>query len=167
MARNYGSPSIKVLWTGKLPKGVSYPSLLWWTLKTALHYFNWGASQKNYPQLRWWVVTVPKGIWTLCFWNILIWLQLLSLFFTPAPGSVIFTIISISYPPELLELHYVSHNSRQSHWFYLPACPRAILARGRLAVNKVHFPLPVFGVQQAASHSGQVLLTPKSCQQNH
>lgn len=28
MARNYGSPSMKVLWTGKLPKGVSYPSLL-------------------------------------------------------------------------------------------------------------------------------------------
>lgn len=48
----------------------------------------------------------------------------------------------------------------------LPAS-RAILARGRLAVNKVHFPLPVSGVQQAASHSGQVLLTPKSYQQNH
>lgn len=119
MARNYSSLSMKVMWTGKLPKCVSYPSQLWWTLKTALHYFNRGANQKNCPQVRLWVVTVPKGIWALCFWNTLIWL--LSLF-ASASGSIVFTIISISYLPEPLELHHLSHNSWQSYWFYLPSC---------------------------------------------
>lgn len=103
----------------------------------------------------------------LCFWNTLIWLQLLSLLFTPAPGSVVFTIINVSYFPEHLELRYLSHKSWWSYWFYLPACLQSYFGWGRLAVNKVHFPLPVSGVQQAASHSGQILLTPKRCQQNH
>lgn len=85
---------------------------------------------------------------------------------------MVFTIISISYLPEHLELllfitFFIYHTTLDGAIgsILLPAS-RAILARGRLAVNKVHFPLPVSGVQQAASHSGQVLLTPKSCQQN-
>lgn len=80
---------------------------------------------------------------------------------------MVFTIISISYLPVPLELHlYHTTLDRAIGSIFLLAS-RAILSRGRLAVNKVHFPLPVSGVQQAASHSGQVLLTPKSCQQNH
>jgi len=66
VARNHGSISMKVLWTGELWKGGSYPALLWWTLKTALCYFNRGVGQKSCPHLRWQVVTEPKGIWTLC-----------------------------------------------------------------------------------------------------
>lgn len=131
MARNYGSPSVKVESCQK----VSYPSLFWWTLETALLYFNWGASQ-NCPQLGWWVVTVPKGIGTLCFWNTLIWLQLLSLFFTPAPGAVVFIIISISYLPKHLNCvtyHTTLHRAIGS--IFLPAS-KAILAKGRLAVNR-------------------------------
>lgn len=58
----------------------------------------------------------------LCIFETLIRLQLLSLFFTPAPGSVVFTINNISYLPEHLELRYWSHKSWRSYWFYLPAC---------------------------------------------
>lgn len=117
MARNYGSPSVKVESCQK----VSYPSLFWWTLETALLYFNWGASQ-NCPQLGWWVVTVPKGIGTLVF--------LKHSDLTTATVTVLHTstrssgfhYYHISYLPKHLKLCYLSHNSSQSYWFYLPAC---------------------------------------------
>lgn len=82
MCRSEGRTEIVTQWwistnwksCGKLPKGVSYLSLLWWTLKTALHYFTWGASQKNCPQLSyyWWQYQKESELGV--FENMLIWL---------------------------------------------------------------------------------------------
>lgn len=96
VARNYGSPSIP--WSGKLSKGGSYPSLLWCALKTALRYLNWTGGQNCRCRIAGWqMATALNRIWSLYFWSVLLWLQLLSLSFTLAPELVLLVTLNISH----------------------------------------------------------------------